>query len=169
MNISRGRTPFAAIVVSLAALACCGCAGQTTETAYNPPAHPVVPTISTPNSDIVGVYQGTTRAYCLHVTPGRCNAVQEVTITLTEDADSKIRGSYRCAYGNKVCYHLNETGKVVDASINGARLSARVMMPDGSSCLFSGFNNEGNINGGYSCYQGGSLIEQGIWRAKKEY
>ena len=137
-------------------------------------AQPAAPAAATDsgsksNSDIVGVYQGTTRAYCIHTVPSRCNAVQDVTITLTEDGNSKIGGSYRCAYGNMVCYNLNQTGKVMEAAVNGSRLTIRVLMPDGTSCIFSGPNNDGNINGGYSCYTGGSLLEQGMWRAKKAY
>lgn len=166
------KTCLVAAIVAIMAAANGGCgSSQTTETGYNSasPANPVVPTVATPKSDIVGVYRGTTRAYCLHTIPGRCNAVQDVTITLTEDGDSKILGSYQCSYGNQVCYNLNETGKVVSTSIDGSRLNVRVMMPDGSSCLFSGLKSDDTINGGYSCYQGGSLIEQGIWRAKKAY
>jgi hypothetical protein len=39
----------------------------------------------------------------------------------------------------------------------------------GASCIFSGRNVEQNINGGYTCYQGGSPIEQGSWRARRSY
>jgi hypothetical protein len=184
MNESNKFRKFApaAIIFALLALASAGCgASHPADNAYTaapavaaqPAAAPAASTDSAqgkkPESGMVGVYEGTTRAYCIHTIPSRCNAVQDVTITLTEQENSKIGGSYRCAYGNMVCYNLNETGKVIDASVNGARLNVRVLMPDGTSCIFTGLNNAGNINGGYTCYAGGALLEQGMWRAKQKY
>jgi hypothetical protein len=178
MNISRilGKTSFIALIMTFA-VANAGC-GAHRETAANygnasaaaaPASTPAASDSAKAGSDIVGVYQGTTRAYCMHTIPSRCNAVQDVTITLTENADSKIGGSYRCAYGNMVCYNLNETGKVMKATVSGSRVMIRVLMPDGTSCIFTGQNKYGDINGGYTCYSGGSLMEQGMWRAKKAY
>lgn len=171
-----GKALPLALVLALVSLANGGCgARHATEANYGnasaAAAQSPAPASAASGSDadILGVYQGTTRAYCIHTIPSRCNAVQDVTITLTQDGDSKIRGSYRCAYGNMVCYNLNQTGKVMKATVNGSRLMIRVLMPDGTSCIFSGPNNDGNINGGYSCYTGGSLLEQGVWRAKKAY
>ena len=166
----------AALIFALPAFANLGCgASHRDESAYAapPPAAAVASADVAQGkklpSDLVGVYEGTTRAYCINTIPSRCNAVQDVTITLVETGDSKIGGSYKCAYGNMICYHLNETGKVLNAAINGSRLSMRVMMPDGTSCMFTGMNKDGNINGGYTCYTGGSILEQGIWRAKQKY
>ena len=93
--------------------------------------------------------------------PNRCNAQQLVKITLVEGPDSKVGGYYQCAYGNMNCYHLNETGKVVDAGMNGQLLSMRVMMNDGTSCRFNGRVNDNAVLGGYSCYTGASQFEKG--------
>lgn len=67
------------------------------------------------------------------------------------------------------CYNMNQTGKVVDPKLTGRLLRLRVLMPDATSCLFNGRLTDGDINGGYSCYAGGSLRERGSWRAKRAY
>jgi hypothetical protein len=118
-----------------------------------------------------GVWQGTTLASCAafaHL-PSRCNAEQKVTITLLQGPDAKFTGRYTCAYGNMDCYDANYTGKVIDAGMNGARLNIRVIMPDATSCIYTGINVNQTINGGYTCYQGGGLIEQGSWLARRSY
>jgi hypothetical protein len=122
-------------------------------------------------SEFAGVWEGTTLATCAtfaHL-PSRCNAEQKVTIILVKGPDSKLTGRYTCSYGNMDCYDQNDTGKVIDVSITGVLMNIRVIMPDTTSCMFSGRNVSEDINGGYSCYQGGSLIEQGAWRARRSY
>ncbi len=122
-------------------------------------------------SDFAGVWQGTTLASCAafaHL-PSRCNAQQIVTITLLQGRDRKFSGRYTCAYGNMDCYDENDTGKVIDVGIAGKRLNVRVLMPDATSCIYSGINVNQTINGGYTCYQGGGLIEQGSWQARRSY
>ena len=116
-----------------------------------------------------GVWQGSTLADCgvSSSFPSRCNAEQNVSIRLAQGPNSKITGRYTCSYGNMDCYDLNETGKVIGVSINGARMNIRVIMPDATSCIFTGLNLDQAINGGYTCYQGGALIEQGSWRARR--
>src|SRR6266481_3610140 len=53
-------------------------------------------------SGFAGVWQGTTLASCtaLAPLPSRCNAEQNVTITLLQGPDAKFTGRYACAYGN---------------------------------------------------------------------
>src|ERR1700687_4999209 len=94
----------------------------------------------------------------------RCNAEQKVAITVIQD--SKLTGYYRCAYGTLNCLHMNETGKVVHASLNQSRVTIRVAMPDGTSCLYSGLIKNDAVRGGYSCYAGGATIEQGSWQGQ---
>jgi hypothetical protein len=119
------------------------------------------------HSDAVGVWEGTTLAVCPGSPANRCNAQQKVTMTLVEGENSQLGGSYKCAYGNMNCYNMNETGKVVDGMLTGRLLRLRVLMPDGTSCMFNGRLADGSIDGGYSCYTGGSLLERGSWRAKR--
>ena len=119
--------------------------------------------------DMLGVWQGTSLASCGVSLPSRCNAEQLITITLTPKDNGKIGGYYKCAYGNMNCYHLNTRGKIGNVLINRSLLQVLVIMPDGTSCRYGGRNVDGEINGGYSCFSGGSLFEQGTWRAKREY
>ena len=155
-----------------------GCASSShSESSYSstPPSPPAATAAATDvagqREHVIGVWDGTTLARCDALLPfqSRCNAQQKVTITLLEGKDGKLGGYYKCAYGNQNCYNLNETGKVVDATLNGARVSMRVMMRDGTSCRYSGLDKGGDINGGYACYSGGSLLEQGSWRARRSY
>jgi hypothetical protein len=122
-----------------------------------------------PESGLVGVWQGTTIAICPGSIVSRCNAHQKVTMTLVQGAGSKLGGYYKCAYGNANCYNMNETGKIGSATLNGGRLWLRVIMHDGTSCLFNGRVTNNSIDGGYSCSSGGSTFERGSWRAKREY
>jgi len=98
----------------------------------------------------------------------RCGAQQKVTLTLLKGA-SGTTGYYRCAYGNADCYDMNDTGKILDVKLDGSRMTARIMMPDATSCLYTGLITGNNLNGGYSCYGGGALIENGSWRAQRSY
>jgi hypothetical protein len=123
-----------------------------------------------PSSDgVLGMWEGTTVARCPGSMFTRCGAQQKVSIALREGDNSTITGSYTCAYGNRDCYDQNNTGKVTDATLRGSRITFRVMMPDVTSCIFSGNVANNTINGGYSCYSGGSLLEQGGWLAHRAY
>ncbi len=119
-------------------------------------------------SKVVGVYEGASLASCNVSLPNRCNAQQMIRITLVQE-DSGLRGNYRCAYGTMNCYNMNETGKVVKASVNGNQMTARVQMPDGTSCVYTARMNGENFNGGYSCYGGGTMIEAGSWKGRRLY
>jgi hypothetical protein len=136
--------------------------------AVTPADAPAQPTKQA-HSGVVGVWEGTTLAICPGSLANRCNAEQKVTITLVEGEGSKLTGFYKCAYGNMNCYNMNETGKIIEASLSGRLLRLRVLMPDGTSCMFNGRIVEDSVNGGYSCYAGGSLLERGSWRAKRAY
>lgn len=179
----RNSQPFSRIAAimlsaSLSALTF-GCASGSAETYSSVPADRSAAPASgeraassaDAESGFAGVWQGTTLASCAAFAylPSRCNAEQNVTITLLQSPDGKFTGRYTCAYGNMDCYHANETGKVIEVSNAGARMSVRVIMPDATSCIFTGINVNQTINGGYSCYQGGGLIEQGSWRAHRSY
>jgi hypothetical protein len=87
----------------------------------------------------------------------------------TFQKDSKITGYYRCATGNMICRNNNDTGKISSGSVIGQNLRLRVSMPDGSSCLFNGVVAEAGVMGGYHCYQGAGLVDQGTWRASRSY
>lgn len=122
-----------------------------------------------PYSGVIGVWEGTTVAICPGSAANRCNAQQKITLTLVEGEGGQLGGFYKCAYGNMNCYNMNDTGKIISAALAGAMLRLRVLMPDGTSCMFNGRLAEGGVSGGYSCYTGGSLLERGSWRARRAY
>jgi len=178
--LGRCNRRVAAIILSIALSALSfGCASGGSESySTTPPEHPAAVTPdqhagsgADAKSGFAGVWQGTSLASCAAFTylPSRCDAEQIVTITLLQGPNGKLTGRYTCAYGNMDCYHVNETGKVIDVTITGARMSVRVMMPDATSCIYTGIDVNQAINGGYTCYQGGGLIEQGSWRARRSY
>ena len=116
---------------------------------------------------VLGTWEGTSVARCPGSSPGRCNAQQKVSITLQEANNSTIAGSYTCAYGNQTCLRQNNTGTVAAVRQTGSRITFRVIMPDGTSCIFTGNVANHTISGGYSCYSGGGLLEQGSWLAHR--
>ncbi len=120
--------------------------------------------------NIVGVWRGEIRVTnCFGAQPGRCGAQQKVTMTLLAQRNSTITGKYKCEYGNQTCLGQNTTGEIFYVSLRGTQLLVRVKMPDGTSCLYAGRIKDAMVNGDYSCYAGGSILEQGIWRAQHVY
>jgi len=123
-----------------------------------------------PALDITGNWQGDTVTECgmMLMEQGRCAARERITFTLFQDG-SDISGVYTCAYGTMICRNMNEHGRVVSSSINGALGRLRVMLPDGSSCIFNGTFRSESVVGGFGCYQGGGLLERGSWQAARLY
>lgn len=123
-----------------------------------------------PALDVTGNWQGESVTACgvMLLELARCNAHQSITFTLLQEG-SDVTGVYRCAYGTMICRDMNETGKVVASSINGSLGRLRVEMPDGSSCMFNGTFRSQSVVGGFACYQGGGLLEQGSWQAARMF
>lgn len=180
MRSTRRCNSIAAFILCAAMSALTvACVSSSSETYSRTPAEvpPVNPPAAQPassgssESGFAGVWQGTTLSSCAAFAyrPSRCNAEQKVTITLLQGPEGKFSGRYTCAYGNMDCYHENTTGKVIGVTTANARMNVRVLMPDGTSCIYTGINADQSINGGYTCYQGGGLIEQGSWRARRSY
>lgn len=67
------------------------------------------------------------------------------------------------------CRNSNESGRVARGKMSTSPLQLRVMMPDGSDCMFNGHVRRDRIEGGYLCLQGGGLVERDIWRASRSY
>ncbi|HLK80846.1 MAG TPA: hypothetical protein VKT99_05025 [Xanthobacteraceae bacterium] len=120
--------------------------------------------------EVTGVWRGESSAECgtLIPDPSRCGAVNDITLTLLQEG-AKVSGLYTCAYGNMDCRNSNDTGKVAQGTMGPSLLRLRVMMPDGSDCMFNGQLRRDRIAGGYLCLQGGGLVERGIWRASRSY
>jgi hypothetical protein len=126
-------------------------------------------------SDFTGLWEGTSTSACLPLQPdaSRCNAVQKITLQLFQEG-SRLTGHYTCAPGNMVCRDSNTTGTIADGKVRASGVDWRVMLPDGSSCLFNGRPSQGNtaarkLTGSYFCMQGGGYIEKGRFQVERSY
>jgi hypothetical protein len=158
-----------------------GCATGAAEVGYVAPPATSTAVASTPPGEssssppaaskvgaVVGVWEGVSLADCSTSEANRCNAQQKISLTMIEGAQG-LTGYYRCGYATMNCYNMNETGKIVRATLNGAQMTARVQMDDGTSCIYTGRTAGNGVIGGYSCYGGGALIESGSWQGKRSY
>jgi hypothetical protein len=124
--------------------------------------------------DASGLWQGTSTAYCRPTTPfsfnTRCNAINNIQLTFIQNG-SKISGFYKCSVGNQDCRDQNESGKIGPGDVKpGGRVSFRLLLVDGSSCIFNGVLTAPNaLAGNYTCYQGGGLVEQGRFAVSRSY
>jgi hypothetical protein len=173
--LSRRNSSPGFLVCVVCALIAAGCSSGTdatvyqTQTAASNPAAQSQPGANQPGG-LIGVWDGTTRAYCGTMSlPDRCNAGEKVSLTLIHGEGDNLAGHYTCSYGNMDCLHQDETGKVVSATLNGNQITARVIMTDGLSCFYTGHRTGEKVSGGYTCYAGGSLEEQGSWQAQRSY
>ncbi|MGH7917354.1 MAG: hypothetical protein ACREQE_07785 [Candidatus Binataceae bacterium] len=182
-----GPRLFLAAAISVALMACAPAAsqnGNSTHTVASAPgiasggeaANPVrqqntdIGEASVLKSGLTGVWEGVSVAQCLNgmPDPGRCNAWQNITLTMFQSGD-KVTGYYKCAYGTQVCRNLDENGVIRNGTIKHGRLMMRVMLPDGSMCFFTGIPRHNHLSGGYSCLQGGGLLEEGHFRTQRSY
>lgn len=118
-------------------------------------------------TNVSGYWAGTTR-----VTPpcsfssGRCNAVNKITFRFAQKGD-RIKGKFTCAYGNMICRSggMDTTGKIVSGRIAENQIRLSVVVPnDVSNCYYNGMlTSATTIHGAYSCYQGGDLLEEGVF------
>jgi hypothetical protein len=70
---------------------------------------------------VAGYWSGTTRVTpCVFSSSGRCNAVNNITLSLEQQSD-RIEGKYTCAYANLNCRNAgaDDTGKIVSGRISG--------------------------------------------------
>jgi len=121
-------------------------------------------------ADVTGVWQGKSFADCpinAISSRGRCGAMQLITLTMFQDG-LRIRGSYRCAYGNENCRDMAETGVISNGQMTARLLRIVVMLEDGSMCRFTGIPHDGILEGRYQCHWGGP-IEQGGFHVERSY
>jgi hypothetical protein len=149
------KTPSRSALMVLLLLQACGAAAFQTER---------------PSVNVTGTWQGISTTSCgvMLLEKGRCGAVGRITFTLFQDGPD-VNGIYNCAIGNMICRDMNDSGKVVSSTVTGSLAHLRVMLPDGSSCMFTGHFQEETGNGNFHCYQGGGLLEQGWWKVARSY
>jgi hypothetical protein len=131
---------------------------------------PATPAESNTDGGVSGVWQGISVSDCVGEPsdPGRCSAMQRITLTMFQRG-AEVTGFYRCAYGNQVCRHLNETGVIHNGTLSHTRLMMRIMHEDGSMCFFTGRPAGNRLDGGYECLQGGGIVEQGTFQTQRTY
>ena len=101
----------------------------------------------------------------------RCNAVVKITLQIFQQG-SALTGQYTCAMGTMVCRDSNNTGTIANGTVRERNVGMRIMMPDGSSCLFNGrpaSDHPNRLSGSYFCMQGGGYIEQGRFQVERSY
>jgi hypothetical protein len=119
------------------------------------------------HSGLTGLWEGTSTATCVpfQFNVGRCDAVMKITLEMFQQG-SKLTGHYTCATGNMVCRDSNTTGTIADGKVRDGAAALRVMLPDGSSCLFNGRPSHNTMTGSYFCLQGGGYVEQGRFQVQ---
>ena len=164
----------------LAALAMlCGCA--TGEPPQYAPASAEPAAQATPaaesgdaqESGFTGLWEGTSTSGCMPLQPDarRCNAIVKITLQMFQHG-STVTGHYTCTTGTMVCRDSNSSGMIADGKVREGSVGMRVMMPDGSSCLFNGRpsqDKQNKLTGTYFCMQGGGYIEQGRFEVERSY
>jgi hypothetical protein len=116
------------------------------------------------------IWAGTTRVTPCTFSTGRCNAVNKITFSFVPK-ENQIKGKFTCAYGNLNCRNggADDTGKIVSGRVSGHLIRFSVMIPaDVSHCYYNGkLTSSTAIHGAYACYQGGALLEQGVFDLTK--
>jgi hypothetical protein len=123
-----------------------------------------------PTVNVTGTWQGSSITMCgvLLLEQARCHAVERITFTLFQDG-SDVSGTYHCSYGTMNSRDMNDSGRVTASHVRSSLARLRVMLPDGSSCMFDGHFGAESGNGNFICYQGGGLAEKGIWKVARLY
>ncbi len=116
------------------------------------------------------MWTGTTRVTPCDLAVVRCNAVNNVSFTLTQYG-SQLTGIYACAAGDASCRHggAADSGRITAGSVSGNRINLAVKVPaDTSDCYYNGTTSEAQANGVYVCYHDGRMIEQGVWALARQ-
>jgi len=175
-----GRTRWWPALAALAMLT--GCAAgesQQYEASNAQPAaqaSPAAESAAADESGFTGLWEGTSTVTCLPLQPDvtRCNAVVKISFQMFQQG-SKLTGHYGCSFGSMGCRDSNTIGTIADGKVRPGGVGLRVMMPDGSSCLFNGrplqqtAQPQQQLTGAYFCMQGGGYIEQGRFQIERNY
>lgn len=112
--------------------------------------------------NLVGVWFGTLGC------AGNCSHQPQISFTLFNQ-ESRLSGFYRCWTGSIDCPEPDEGGRVIISDPNAVPLLMRVIMKDGSRCLFQGLLNGDRMEGGRICYTARGSIRNGRWRVLRAY
>src|SRR6266446_6949609 len=160
-----GRLEILFLVLTLIA-ASWGCT-----TAINPKSSPSELSEGSSDSslnDLIGVWKG--GSLCRSGRIGTsCRGAVNIAFTLFRAVRSKMTGFYSCETGTVRCRNGLESGEIATIEMNGKRLWLRVILGDGSSCLFTSRFGRDRMAGGYECLQGAAIVEQGHWWIERSY
>jgi hypothetical protein len=121
-------------------------------------------------NDLIGVWKGGSLCRWGRIGTGiGCRGAVNITFTLFPAVRSKMTGFYSCENGTVGCRNRLENGTIATVEMNGKRLWLRVMLGDGSSCLFTSRFGHDRMAGGYECLQGAGLVERGRWWIERSY
>lgn len=166
-SINRGHVAFL-FAVALSVLVAPGCAATASSTTGE--SQPTAESQNLSNDKVIGEWDGGTIAACLgFMRNGRCNARNNVSFSIVQNTKNQLVGNYTCSYGNQTCLLQNTTGKVPVITLHGNFISMRVIMSDGTSCLYSARIQGSSMRGGYTCGSGARLFEQGSFTAQKAF
>jgi hypothetical protein len=118
---------------------------------------------------LAGVWEGGSACRLDRLQSNNCHGIRNIAFTFVALEGSRAVGFYRCATGTVSYRNRLETGAIARTDMNGKRLWLRVMLGDGSSCLFTSILGHDKLAGGYECLQGAALVEQGRWWAERSY
>lgn len=160
LPIGYSRVPWLAALIVAAVVA--GCSVRTPE-----PWHDAA---SGEADDLTGVWEGLAVDDCsFHIIDqNRCAATVRIALTLIQQ-DSTVSGFYKCATGTMACPIEEEGGTIASGRVAARDLSFRLMLPDGSGCIYRAARSGDELRGGYFCLGGGVILERGWFRAQRSY
>jgi hypothetical protein len=118
--------------------------------------------------DLIGVWKGGSLCRWSRISSS-CRGAVNIAFTLFPATRSKVTGFYTCETGTVSCRNGLQNGPIANIEVNGKRIWLRVMLGDGSSCLFTSRSGLDRMAGGYECLQGAGLVEQGHWWIERSY
>ena len=114
--------------------------------------------------NLTGVWFGALYLGCA----GHCFSQPEISFTLFEQP-AGIWGFYRCWSGRDDCPDPDFGGKVTIPDPQSKQLLIRVLMYDGSRCMFQGALEGDEIAGARTCYTSRGSIRNDWWHIRRAY
>jgi hypothetical protein len=119
--------------------------------------------------DITGVWEGLAVDDCSFriIDQNRCATTVRIMLTLIQQ-DSAVSGFYKCATDTTAC-RIEEEGGRIAGELTAGNLAFRLMLPDGTGCMYRAVRSGGTLRGGYFCLGGSIILERGWFEAQRSY